>query len=100
MIRANWDENLQQARSYLGRTISSQTLELIGSWAMKRLQQDEMLFRSRVADGFIRECDGEPAQWRTSAWMERYIFLTVLEFNEKFRFTDTACRRGIYGHGS
>ena len=89
MIRANWDENLQQARPYLGRTISSLTLESIGSWAMKRLQKDEKLFRSRVADGFIRECDGDLHSENICLDGTVHIF-DCIEFSEKFRFTDTA----------
>lgn len=89
MLRGNWHENLQQAAPYIGRTISAQMLEQIGSWAMKRLQEDEELFRCRVADGFIRECDGD-LHSENICLDDKFHIFDCIEFNEKFRFTDTA----------
>jgi len=88
-LRANWEENLQQARPYLGRTISDRTLDLISTWAMKRLHDDENLFRERVAAGFIRECDGDLHSENICLDGKVHIF-DCIEFNEKFRCTDTA----------
>lgn len=89
VIRANWDENLRQATPYLDRTISAQVLEQIGLWVNKHLQDDEELLRRRVTDGFIRECDGDLHSENICLDGKIHIF-DCIEFNEKFRFSDTA----------
>lgn len=89
MIRANWDENLSQTIPYVGKTLSSRTLELIGSWARKRLQDDAELLSNRVAAGFIRECDGDLHSENICLDGKVHIF-DCIEFNEKFRCSDTA----------
>jgi len=89
MIRTNWEENLQQVKPYLERTIAARTHDLIGTWAIKRLQDDETLFRERVANGFIRECDGDLHSENICLDDKVHIF-DCIEFNEKFRYTDTA----------
>jgi len=88
-LRANWKENLQQVRPYLGRTLSVRTFDLISTWATKRLNEDENLLRERVAAGFIRECDGDLHSENICLDSKVHIF-DCIEFNEKFRCTDTA----------
>jgi len=88
-IKANWLENLRQAEPYFGRTLSEQGHRLIGGWALQRLEQDALLFQQRVEDGFIRECDGDLHSENICLDGQVHIF-DCIEFNEKFRFSDTA----------
>ena len=88
-IRANWRENLQQTMPYLGRTLTEQDHRLISEWALNRLEQDALLFQQRVQDGFIRECDGDLHSENICLNGQVHIF-DCIEFNEKFRYSDTA----------
>jgi predicted kinase len=89
MIRANWIENFQQTIPYINRTISTTTLELVKSWVDKRLGEDPELYRNRITDGFIRECDGDLHSENICLNSRIHIF-DCIEFNEKFRNSDTA----------
>jgi uncharacterized protein len=88
-IKANWLENLQQTMPYFERTLSEQDHQLIGEWALNRLEQDALLFQQRVHDGFIRECDGDLHSENICLNGQVHIF-DCIEFNEKFRYSDTA----------
>ena len=88
-IRTNWEENLKQARAYLDRTISMRTIEQIESWVMQQLAINEEIFSIRVANGFIRECDGDLHSENICLDDKVHIF-DCIEFNEKFRYCDTA----------
>lgn len=88
-VRANWLENLRQTTPYIGRTLSQQDLQLIGEWALQMLEQDVLLFRQRVQGGFIRECDGDLHSENICLDGQVHIF-DCIEFNEKFRYSDTA----------
>ncbi len=89
LIRANWEENLKQARAYLDRTISVRTIEQIESWVMQQLAINEEIYSSRIANGFIRECDGDLHSENICLDDKVHIF-DCIEFNEKFRYSDTA----------
>jgi aminoglycoside phosphotransferase family enzyme/predicted kinase len=89
VIKTNWLENLCQATPYIGRTLTASDLHLIGEWALQRLEDDRLLFQGRIQDGFIRECDGDLHSENICLDGQVHIF-DCIEFNEKFRYSDTA----------
>lgn len=88
-IRANWLENLRQTMPYCGVTLSPADHQLIGDWALATLDSAADCFEERVAGGFIRECDGDLHSENICLDGQVHIF-DCIEFNEKFRFSDTA----------
>jgi uncharacterized protein len=88
-IRSNWLENLRQTVPYCGRTLSEQEHSRITELAMQRLEQNSLLFLRRLQQGFIRECDGDLHTENICLDGQVHIF-DCIEFNEKFRFSDTA----------
>jgi hypothetical protein len=88
-IRSNWLENLRQTVLYCGRTLSERDHALIGEWALQRLEQGGELFLKRLQDGFIRECHGDLHTENICLDGPVHIF-DCIEFNEKFRYSDTA----------
>ena len=88
-IKSNWLENLRQTVPYCGRTLSEKDHILITKLALDRLQKDSALFLSRLKDGFIRECDGDLHSENICLDGQVHIF-DCIEFNEKFRYSDTA----------
>ncbi len=89
MIRSNWDENLDQVRAYIDKTISAKSLEQIESWVMQQLSNNEINFSNRISEGYIRECDGDLHSENICLDDKVHIF-DCIEFNEKFRYSDTA----------
>lgn len=88
-VRGNWLENLRQTVPYCGLTLSLADHQLIGDWALATLDNDGELFRQRVHDGFIRECDGDLHSENICLDGSVHIF-DCIEFNEQFRCSDTA----------
>lgn len=88
-IRSNWLENLRQTVPYCGRTLSEQQHSRIAELALQRLDHDAELFQRRLQQGFIRECDGDLHTDNICLDGQVHIF-DCIEFNEKFRYSDTA----------
>ena len=88
-IRNNWLENLRQTGVYCGVTLSAADHCMIGDWALTTLELSAGQFEERVRSGFIRECDGDLHSENICLDGQVHIF-DCIEFNEQFRFTDTA----------
>ena len=88
-IRANWLENLRQTESFIGRTIEYQTHKLVSDWAIQQLTEHADQFLERIRSGFIRECHGDLHSGNICLEEQVQIF-DCIEFNEKFRYSDTA----------
>jgi len=88
-IRANWEENFRQVSPFLGETLSRTDLALVRDWVDRFLVQNEELFRARVEAGFIRECDGD-LHLGNICLTDQICIFDCIEFNERFRYIDTA----------
>ncbi len=88
-VAANWRENFDQSEPYVGRTISRDQFEKIRSYVNCFLAQDTWLLDNRVKDGRIRDCHGD---LRTNAvcFKDGICVFDCVEFNERFRYADTA----------
>lgn len=87
-FKVNTDENFDQTRAYIGKSIETEGFEALSRWTDGFFGANESLFNDRIAAGKIRDCHGD-------LHME-HIFLdnTVscfdcIEFNDRFRYTDT-----------
>jgi aminoglycoside phosphotransferase family enzyme/predicted kinase len=116
-IRANWEENFRQCAPFVPLTICRSDLNLIRHWVDVFLRERAELFEARVAGGFMRECDGDlhlgniclidrpaprlrPASRPGADGQDeaqgppgdksRVCIFDCIEFNERFRFSDTA----------
>jgi len=88
-IRSNWEENFRQAAPFEGATVSGSDLALIREWVERFLEEHEDLLRARVEGGFIRECDGD-LHLDNICLTDGICIFDCIEFNERFRFIDTA----------
>jgi uncharacterized protein len=88
-IRENWNQNFEQVAPFVGDTIPAADLALIRNWVESFMTGNGALFRARVADGFIRECDGD-LHTGNICLTEKVCIFDCIEFNERFRYTDTA----------
>lgn len=89
VIRSNWEENFRQTGPFSGITIEKGDLELIRVWASRFMAENAALFNGRINGGFIRECDGD-IHLENICLTERVQIFDCIEFNERFRYCDTA----------
>jgi uncharacterized protein len=88
-IRANWEENFRQAAPFKDEIIPRRDLALIRDYVERFLAEQAGLFEARVAGGFIRECDGD-LHLENICLNDGVCIFDCIEFNESFRFIDTA----------
>jgi aminoglycoside phosphotransferase family enzyme/predicted kinase len=88
-IRYNWEENFQQTKPYIDRTIAASDFELIRAWIGNWLDENEVLLNERVAKGHI--CDGHGDLRCESICVTNGICIfDCIEFNDRFRCADVA----------
>jgi len=88
-IRANWEENFRQAPTSVPYGLSGADLDLLRDWVERFLAQHGAELQARVEGGFIRECDGD-LHLGNICLTDRVCIFDCIEFNERFRFIDTA----------
>jgi uncharacterized protein len=89
VIRRNWEENFRQAAPFQKLTLSESDLSLMRDWVERFIAGHEEELRARVEGGFIRECDGD-LHLGNICLTDRVCIFDCIEFNERFRFIDTA----------
>lgn len=89
-IMFNWQENLEQMIPFEGKTLPAEERELIRGWVSSFAADNADIFDRRVAEGFIRECDGDIHLENICMLDNRVCIFDCIEFNERFRCCDTA----------
>jgi aminoglycoside phosphotransferase family enzyme len=88
-IKDNWDENYEQTREFVDKTISPENFNFILEKIDAFIEQNAWLFEKRVADGRVRDCHGDIHSGNIFVTNGIYIF-DAIEFNERFRYSDVA----------
>ena len=88
-IRRTWEENIQQVSRFVPDTITARDLRIIADWGGEYLDRHDALFTERVSQGFIRDCDGD-IHMGNICLADRVWIFDCIEFNSRFRYTDTA----------
>lgn len=89
-IMFNWQENFEQMVTFEDTTLSAEELAMIRTWASSFAAENADLFDQRVAEGFIRECDGDIHLENICMTDGKVCIFDCIEFNERFRCCDTA----------
>lgn len=89
VISGNWRENFRQAAHFIGTTITSAEFAELKQWVERFFEENGELFRARIAGGFIRECDGDLHSGNICL-ADRVCIFDCIEFNDRFRYIDTA----------
>ncbi|MBI5286528.1 MAG: AAA family ATPase [Deltaproteobacteria bacterium] len=87
IIRVNTEENFQQTKPYIRRTITQRQWEEIGEYTGTFLKDKEGLFLKRIEEGRIKDCHGDIHSEHICITNGIYIF-DCIEFNERFRYSD------------
>jgi len=88
-VRYNTRENFDQARRYLGVTITRPQYDAVRAYTEAFLDARKLLFAERAATGRIRDCHGDlhADQICVDNGIE---FIDCIEFNYRFRYSDVA----------
>lgn len=89
VIGRNWDENFEQTKEFVERTISAVDYRFTQKKVSSFMKENAPLFEKRVADGSIRDCHGDIHSGNIFVADKIYIF-DAIEFNNRFRFSDVA----------
>ena len=96
VIRGNWDENFEQMRPYIGRSLSQATFDCISTYIYEFCAGYNALFATRMREHHIRDCHGDlrlqhvyiqETQDKTAPEVN---VVDCIEFNERFRYSDVA----------
>ena len=89
IIKKNWEENFQQTREFINLTISQQEYKLIQNKVYDFIQENKNFFAKRVKEKKIRNCHGDIHSGNIFI-TDRILIFDAIEFNERFRYSDTA----------
>ena len=87
VIKKNTEENFEQTKGYIGKTIEETQYNLIAETTRKFIDRNAGRFQSRVDLGFIRDCHGDLHTGNIFVTDNTYIF-DCIEFNDRFRYQD------------
>ncbi len=87
IIKFNWDENFDQTRNFIGRTIDSNQFDMIHHKIQTFMKKNKPLFNTRIENSRIRDCHGDLHSGNIFVADRIYIF-DCIEFNERFRYSD------------
>jgi hypothetical protein len=90
LIRRNIEENFEQTEMLKDRAISSRRHRLLRQLMLWSLNQHHDLYSLRHAQGKTRECHGDLRMEHICLFEGQLIAFDCIEFNERFRFIDTA----------
>jgi aminoglycoside phosphotransferase family enzyme len=93
-IRQDTDENFQQTHTYIGRTISQRTFEVIQRATNSFLTEKQSFFDRRIGEGKVRDCHGDLRSEHIYLGDE-ILIIDCIEFNRRFRYTDVAADIGF-----
>ncbi len=91
-VRINVEENFRQTESYQEVSAAPARWEAIRAYSLDFMRENWGLFQRRVAQGYIRDCHGDLHSGNINLPPNAApLVFDCIEFNERFRFSDTAC---------
>ena len=87
-VRTGFDENYKQTEKYIGIAQTQQQFNQTKDYTEKFFRDRTELFKSRIANNFIRECHGDLHLRNICLWQDKIMLFDCIEFNEQFRFVD------------
>jgi aminoglycoside phosphotransferase family enzyme len=88
-VKQDTDENFEQTEKYIGITISRDAYGEIRNRTSDFYRTRAEVFHQRIASDRIRDCHGD-LRLEHIFWGDEIFIFDCIEFNERFRYTDTA----------
>lgn len=89
-IAYNWQENFEQTLKFRASTLPAPVRDTISCYVETFIDSHRALFAERVAKGYIRDCNGDIHLGNICLLQHTAYIFDCIEFNERFRFSDTA----------
>lgn len=89
VIYQNLRENFQQTEAFVGRTLHVRTHREIARLSYNFMESHSDLLAQRSSNGFIRDCHGD-LHLDHVVFLDKIMLFDCIEFNDRFRFGDTA----------
>lgn len=89
-ILFNWQENFYQMLPFENTTLAATDRNVIQTYVETFVQNHHPLFLQRIANGCIRECDGDIHLENICLANQMVYIFDCIEFNDRFRCCDTA----------
>lgn len=89
-IQDNWRENIEQSTAFQKSTLPPAVAATIFSYVESFIASHTPLFAERIESGYIRECDGDIHLGNICLLNNAVYIFDCIEFNERFRCSDTA----------
>jgi len=89
-IRSNWRENFEQSLPFQVSTLPPTVYETINSYVDGFIDCHSTIFNERIENGDIRECNGDIHLGNICLFNNTAYIFDCIEFNERFRYSDTA----------
>lgn len=89
-ILFNWRENFEQTLQFRTSTLPAAVCETIRTYVETFTDSHRTLFADRIENGYIRECDGDIHLGNICLLNGTAYIFDCIEFNERFRYSDTA----------
>jgi aminoglycoside phosphotransferase family enzyme len=89
IIKFNTDENFEQTQEFIGKTISKTQHSDLKKWTNDFYKKHKALFAQRISEGKIKDCHGD-LHMEHICLTDPIIIFDCIEFNERFRYSDTA----------
>ncbi len=89
-ILKNIEENFRQVAPFMGTTISRDRFEEIQALTLEFMKTHHRLFERRTKRGLVRDCHGD-LHCEHIAMEDGIEIFDCIEFNRRFRYSDTVC---------
>jgi len=89
IVKFNTDENFQQTEEFVDDSISQKQYNDLKNWTGKFYKEHQEIFAQRVKNGKIRDCHGD-LHMEHICLTDPIIIFDCIEFNDRFRYSDTA----------
>jgi aminoglycoside phosphotransferase family enzyme len=89
VIKTNTDENFAQTENYIGKTITKTQFQNIKKYTADFYKTKKNIIKKRIAEKKIKDCHGD-LHMQHICLTEPIIIFDCIEFNNRFRYSDTA----------
>lgn len=90
IIKKNLQENFIQTVPFIGKTLFREQYDFISERSLDFLEKNRSIFNRRRTDGKIRDCHGDLHMAAICIEGEDVHIFDCIEFNDRFRYSDTA----------
>ena len=94
-IKQNTDENFDQTKEVIGKTIDKKKFDEIKNITNRFLEEKKDVFDKRIKNNYIKDCHGDLHTGNIVIKNNEICIFDCIEFNKRFRYSDAASDIGF-----